>query len=99
MTTMTTNNDDNDNERRYQRHRLLTIGAATVMTTIFRERLLIYTQTMQTIRSSFLGSCNVDGDGTSKRRRKLGVENSTIVLGQSLQAKQCKTLALNIEKL
>jgi hypothetical protein len=34
------------------------------------------------IKAAFVGWCNDDGDGTSKRRRKFGVENSTVVVGQ-----------------
>jgi hypothetical protein len=44
------------------------------------ERLLRYTQTT---RSSFVGCCNDDVDGTSKRRQKKCVENSTVVFSQS----------------
>jgi len=41
------------------------------------------------MKAAFFGSCNDDGDGTSKRHQKFGVENSTVVLvGQSLQPKQ-----------
>jgi hypothetical protein len=40
------------------------------------------------IKAVCVGSCNVDGDGTSKRHRKFGVENNTVVVGQSLQPRQ-----------
>jgi len=33
------------------------------------------------IKAAFFGSCNDDGDVTSKRHRKSGVENSTVVVG------------------
>ena len=36
------------------------------------------------IKAAFFGSCNVNGDVTSKSRQKFGVENSTVVVGQSL---------------
>jgi hypothetical protein len=39
------------------------------------------------IKAVCVGSCNDDGDGTSKRHQKFGVENNTGVVGQSIAAK------------